>query len=85
MIPGRKHPPSWKECYWEPFTVLSFQRQLTLARQRQLNAIIGLNLARANFELARGTLLEEFGVRIEDAGTGGPSLPAAPAGDQQSR
>ncbi len=24
LIPGRKHPPHWRECYWEPFTVLSF-------------------------------------------------------------
>ena len=24
LIPGRPHPPHWRECYWEPFTVLSF-------------------------------------------------------------
>ena len=24
LIPGRMHPPHWRECYWEPFTVLSF-------------------------------------------------------------
>lgn len=29
LIPGRKHPEHWKECYWEPFTVLSFLAGLT--------------------------------------------------------
>jgi probable F420-dependent oxidoreductase len=29
LIPGRKHPDHWKECYWEPFTVLSFLAGLT--------------------------------------------------------
>lgn len=24
LIPGAVHPPHWRECYWEPFTVLSF-------------------------------------------------------------
>ena len=24
LIPRRMHPPHWRECYWEPFTVLSF-------------------------------------------------------------
>ena len=24
LIPARMHPPHWRECYWEPFTVLSF-------------------------------------------------------------
>ena len=24
LIPGRPHPPHWRERYWEPFTVLSF-------------------------------------------------------------
>ena len=24
LIPGRMHPEHWKECYWEPFTVLSY-------------------------------------------------------------
>lgn len=53
------------------FQVLSLQRQLTGARLRELNALIGLNVALANFELNKGTLLEIFGVEIEDAGTGG--------------
>ncbi len=34
LIPGRMHPEHWKECYWEPFTVLSYlagiTRKLTL-------------------------------------------------------
>jgi len=29
LIPGRKHPEHWKECYWEPFTVLSYLAALT--------------------------------------------------------
>ncbi len=24
LIPGRMHPEHWKECYWEPFTILSY-------------------------------------------------------------
>ena len=24
LVPGRMHPPHWREGYWEPFTVLSF-------------------------------------------------------------
>ncbi len=28
-IPGLKHPEHWKECYWEPFTVLSYLAGLT--------------------------------------------------------
>lgn len=54
------------------FQVLAFQRQLTLARQRQLNALIGLNQALATFEQVRGTLLEQYGIEIEEAGMGGP-------------
>ena len=34
LIPGRMHPPHWRECYWEPFTILSFlaahTRRITL-------------------------------------------------------
>ena len=29
LIPGRKHPPHWRENYWEPFTVLSYLAALT--------------------------------------------------------
>lgn len=29
LIPGRKHPEHWKECYWEPFTVLSYLAGMT--------------------------------------------------------
>jgi outer membrane protein TolC len=54
------------------FQVLSFQRQLTLARQRQLGSLIGLNQAIATFEQVRGTLLERYGIEIDDAGVGGP-------------
>ena len=56
------------------FTVLAFQRQLTLARQRELNAVIGLNLSLANFEFSKGTLLEVFGIELDDAGIGGPMM-----------
>ena len=54
------------------FQVLAFQRQLTLARQRQLAALIGLNQSLATFEQVRGTLLDEYGIEIEQAGIGGP-------------
>jgi probable F420-dependent oxidoreductase len=29
LIPGLKHPEHWKECYWEPFTVLSYLAAMT--------------------------------------------------------
>ena len=29
MIPGAKHAEHWKECYWEPFTVMSYLAALT--------------------------------------------------------
>ena len=29
LIPGRKHAEHWKECYWEPFTVMSYLAALT--------------------------------------------------------
>lgn len=29
MIPGRKHAEHWKECYWEPFTIMSYLAGLT--------------------------------------------------------
>lgn len=61
------------------FRVLNFQRQLTVARQRELNAVINLNLAIANFELNKGTLLDLFGIQIDDAGTGGPMRQSRPA------
>ena len=56
------------------FQVLSFQRQLTLARQRELNAMINLNVALANLDRNKGTLLEVYGVDVETAGVGGPPL-----------
>ncbi len=56
------------------FQVLNFQRQLTLARSRQLVSLIGLNLSLANLEFNKGTLLQQFGIEIEDAGTGGPMM-----------
>lgn len=56
------------------FRVLSFQRQLTIARQRQLNSLINLNLALANFDLSKGTLLDVFGIEVDDAGAGGSMM-----------
>jgi probable F420-dependent oxidoreductase len=29
MVEGRKHPPHWREGYWEPFTVLAYLAALT--------------------------------------------------------
>ena len=31
LQPGLAHPPHWSECYWEPFTVMSY---LAAATQR---------------------------------------------------
>ncbi len=65
------------------FTVLNLQRQLTAARQRELLSTITLNVAMANFDLNKGTLLERFNVEVEDAGTGGPPLRARGAARAQ--
>jgi hypothetical protein len=51
--------------------VLNLQRQLTLARQRELFSTISFNVALANFDLNKGTLLERFNVEVDDAGVGG--------------
>lgn len=29
LIPGRMHPDHWKDCYWEPFTVMSYLAAIT--------------------------------------------------------
>jgi probable F420-dependent oxidoreductase len=29
LIPGRMHPDHWRECYWEPFTVLGYLAGIT--------------------------------------------------------
>ncbi len=29
LIPGRMHPPHWREGYWEPFTVMSYLSAIT--------------------------------------------------------
>jgi len=65
------------------FQVLNLQRQLTAARQRELLTTISLNVALANFDLNKGTLLERFNVEIDDAGVGGPPLRARGAAPAQ--
>jgi outer membrane protein TolC len=66
------------------FQVLSLQRQLTGARQRELFATINLNVALANLDLNKGTLLEQYGVDVDDAGVGGPPMRARDAGRAQA-
>ena len=56
------------------FQVLNFQRQLTLARTRELLSLIGLNISLANLAFNKGTLLDQFGIQIDDAGSGGPMM-----------
>jgi len=65
------------------FTVLNLQRQLTVARQRELLTTISLNIALANFDLNKGTLLERFNVDVDDAGVGGRPLRARGAARAQ--
>ncbi len=51
MIPGRKHPPSWKECYWEPFTVLGHLAALT--RRIRLGTSVTVLPMHNPFEVAK--------------------------------
>jgi outer membrane protein TolC len=52
------------------FQVLQFQDQLRNARLSEINAIFTFLNSRAQFELAKGTMLEFFGVSLSEAGTG---------------
>lgn len=52
------------------FNVLQFQRTLNQQQLGELQAIISLVQARAQLEAAKGTLLDFFGVSIEEAGRG---------------
>jgi outer membrane protein TolC len=52
------------------FQVLQFQDQLSQSRLSEIQAIYNFLSSQAQFELAKGTLLEFFGVSIQDAGTG---------------
>ena len=29
LIPGRMHPDHWRDCYWEPFTIMSYLSAIT--------------------------------------------------------
>jgi len=53
------------------FEVLNFQNQLSGALQAELNTILNLQRAIAQLEASKGTLLETYGVSIEQAGVGG--------------
>jgi len=52
------------------FQVLQFQRTLNQQQLSELQAIVGLAQARAQLEVAKGTLLDFFGVSIQEAGRG---------------
>jgi len=63
------------------FNVLQFQNQFSSAQLNEVQAIINLQTAIAQLELTKGTLLQYFGVRLGDAGTGGGQqapLPQSP-------
>lgn len=53
------------------FQVLDFQNDLNGARAQELQAVTALARARVQLELAKGTVLEFFGVSIQEAGRGG--------------
>ena len=70
------------------FQVLNFQTQLVFAQLRELGSLISLNNAIAQFEQSTGTLLERFGISIDDAGRGRGSVattaPPPPRSDDGS-
>ena len=47
------------------FQVLQFQRLLAQSRRREVQAVISFNVALANFERVKGTLLRSLGVTID--------------------
>ncbi len=51
MVPGARHPEHWKECYWEPFTVLSYLAALT--SRIQLGTSVVVMPLHNPFELAK--------------------------------
>ncbi|OPZ21141.1 MAG: Outer membrane protein TolC precursor [candidate division BRC1 bacterium ADurb.BinA364] len=59
------------------FQVLQFQEDFATAQVNYLRAVVDYNKSLLDFELARGTMLETFGVEIEEYGlrAGGPKKP----------
>ena len=53
------------------FNVLTFQNDFANARLSELQAIIQLQTGIAQLELNKGTLLQAYGVQLDDAGIGG--------------
>ncbi len=53
------------------FNVLTFQNDFANAQLSELQAIIQLQINIAQLELNKGTILQTYGVHIDDAGTGG--------------
>ena len=53
------------------FNVLTFQNTFANAQLSELQAVLSLQQAIAQLEQVKGTLLQNFGVTIEDAGRGG--------------
>jgi probable F420-dependent oxidoreductase len=51
MVPGAKHAPHWKECYWEPFAVLSYLAART--SRIQLGTSVVVMPLHNPFELAK--------------------------------
>jgi probable F420-dependent oxidoreductase len=40
LIPGRMHPDHWKDCYWEPFTVMSYLAGITSTIQIGTSVVV---------------------------------------------
>ncbi len=40
MIPGLKHPASWKQSYWEPFTIMSYLSAITTTIQLGTSVVV---------------------------------------------
>ena len=51
LIPGLKHPDSWWDCYWEPFTVLSYLAAVT--KRVKLGTSVVVMPMHNPFELAK--------------------------------
>lgn len=64
----------FQQGFSSTFQVLNFQRLLTTTQRGELLSQISLSQALATFHLAKGTLLDWLGIRVDDAGTGGPMM-----------
>ena len=57
------------------FQVLEFQEDLAEAQSQHLRAVVDYNQAAIGLERARGTLLQTYGIQVEDADLNPPADP----------